>query len=176
MKCPFCDFRGDEMKKRIFYRDEDWFAILAAPGHNRGHVLLTAVRKTSDCPTEPSLEVFSGLPKALWKAIQAVKTVYQPKNVLLSSLRGSENHFHFHLVPLYEGEEKAWRNSQKDKEGYRNGHLMEFLGYLEKQGDERAKEERRKSGLSEEQQRTKIVASQKPEIEKLRLAAGYYSK
>jgi len=137
---------------------------------------LNAVRKTSNCPTEPSLEVFSGLPKALWNAIQAVKTVYQPKNVLLSSLRGSESHFHFHLVPLYEDEEKAWRNSQKNKEGYENGHLMEFLGYLEKQGNERAKEEERKSGLSEEQQRTKIVASQKPEIEKLRLAAGYYSR
>ncbi len=174
MKCSFCDFSSDEMKKRIFYRDEDWFAILAAPGHNKGHALLTVVRKTSNCPTEPSLEVFSGLPKALWKAIQAVKTVYQPKNVLLSSLRGSESHFH--LVPLHEDEEKGWRNLQKDKEGYRNGHLMEFLGYLEKQGDERAKEERRKSGFSEEQQRTKIIASQKPEIEKLRLAAGYYSR
>ena len=176
MKCPFCDSSSDEMKKRIFYRDEDWFAILAAPGHNKGHVLLSAVCKTSDCPTEPSLEVFRGLPKALSKAIQAVKTVYQPKNVLLSSLRGSESHFHFHLVPLYEDEERVWRNSQPYKEGYRDGRLMEFLGYLEKQGDERAKEERRKSGLSEEQQRTKIVASQKPEIEKLRLAAGYYSR
>lgn len=31
MTCPFCDFRSEEMKKRIFYRDENSFAILAAP-------------------------------------------------------------------------------------------------------------------------------------------------
>jgi len=44
MTCPFCDFRNEEMKKRIFYRDEDWFAILAAPYHNKGHAILAAVQ------------------------------------------------------------------------------------------------------------------------------------
>ena len=176
MTCPFCDFRSEEMTKRIFYRDENWFAILAAPYHNRGHAILAAVRKTYGCPTQPSSEVLNGLSKALWKAIEALKTVYQPKDVLLASLRGSEGHFHFHLVPLYEDAESAWRNSQKDRDRYKKGHLMEFLGYLEKQGDERAEAERRNSGLSEEQQRTKIVASQKPEVEKLRVASGYYGR
>ena len=176
MTCPFCDFRSEEMKKRIFYRDENWFAILAAPCHNKGHAILAAVRKTYKCPTQPSSQVLSGLSRALSKAIEALKTVYQPKDVLLASLRGSEAHFHFHLVPLYEYGERTWRNSQKNKEQYKNGHLMEFLGYLEKQANERAEAERSNRGLSEEQQRTNIVASQKPEIEKLRLASGYYGR
>jgi diadenosine tetraphosphate (Ap4A) HIT family hydrolase len=176
MTCPFCDFRSEEMKKRIFYRDENWFAILAAPCHNKGHAILAAVRKNYDCPTQPSSQVLQGLSRALSKAIEALKTVYQSKDVLLASLRGAESHFHFHLVPLHVDEERAWRNSQKDRQGYNNGHLMEFLGYMEKGANERAEAERRNSGLSEEQQRTKIVASQKPEIEKLRLASGYYGR
>jgi hypothetical protein len=71
---------------------------------------------------------------------------------------------------LYEDDESAWRNSQKEKERYKEGHLMEFLGHVEKQGDDRAEAERKESGLSEEQQRTRIVASQKSDIKKLRLA------
>jgi diadenosine tetraphosphate (Ap4A) HIT family hydrolase len=175
MACPFCDIDNDGMKKRIFYRDKNWFAILAAPSHNKGHAILAAVRRTCDCPTKPSLHVLNGLSTALSKTIAALKNVYQPKDILLASLRGSEGHFHFHLVPLYEDDERAWRNSKKDKERYKNGHLMEFLGHVEKQGDDRAEAERRKSGLSEEQQRTRIVVSQKSDIEKLRLVSGYYS-
>lgn len=174
MSCPFCDVNTQEMRKRIFYRDENWYAILAAPYHNKGHVLLLALHKTAGCPTQPSLEVLSGLPKALCKTIEAIKAVYQSKDVLLTSLRGSEGHFHFHLVPLYEDEEREWRSSQKDTERYRKGHLMEFLGQLEKRGDKRAREERREAGLSEPQHRTRIIELQKGEIEKLRLATSYY--
>lgn len=42
MRCPFCDFGGDEMRERIFYRDEYWYAILAAPYHNEGQKLRLA--------------------------------------------------------------------------------------------------------------------------------------
>jgi diadenosine tetraphosphate (Ap4A) HIT family hydrolase len=177
VKCPFCDFRGEAMRQRVFYRDENWYAILAAPRHNEGHSLLIALPKNPHCPTRPSEDTLTGLPKALSNVTEAIKAAYRPKDVLLASLRGSEGHFHFHLVPLYEKAENAWRSSHQGNEGYGKGHLMEFLGHLEKQGDERAATQRRENGLSEEQQRTKIVASQKPEIEELRLAAaGYYHR
>lgn len=176
MACPFCYVDSDSMKKRIFYRDKNWFAILAAPSHTKGHTILAAVRRNHDCPREPSLQVLNGLSTALAKTVEALKKVYQPKDILLASLRGSEGHFHFHLVPLWQDEERTWRESHTDRDRYQKGHLMEFLGYVEKQGDERAEAERRKSGLSEEQQRTRIVASQKPDIEKLRLASEYYSR
>lgn len=174
MKCPFCDFQGEAMRQRIFYHDENWYAILAAPCHNEGHSLLIALPKNSHCPTRLSEDTLMGLPKALSNVTEAIKAVYRPKDVLLASLRGSESHFHFHFVPLYEEAENAWRSSHKGKESYGKGHLMEFLGHLEKQGDERAVTQRRENGLSEEQQRAIIVGAQKPEIEKLRLAASYY--
>jgi len=176
--CPFCNIDTDGMKKSIFYRDKFWFAILAAPPHNKGHAILAAVRRSDDCPTEPSLDVLNGLPLALSKAIEALKNIYQPKDILLASLRGSERHYHFHLVPLYKDDERAWRNSQKKKrknkkKRYEEGHLMEFLGHVEKQGEDRAAAERKKSGLCVVQQRSKIVASQKSVIEKLRRVSGY---
>ena len=176
MACPFCDIDSDGMKKRIFYRDKNWFAILAAPSHTKGHAILAALRRSHDCPTEPSLQVLNGLSMALSKTLEALNNVYRSKDILLSSLRGSEGHLHFHMVPLWQDEERTWRDSHADRERYQKGHLMEFLGYLEKQGDERAEAERKKSGLSEEQQRTRIVASQKSDIEKLRLVSGYYSR
>jgi diadenosine tetraphosphate (Ap4A) HIT family hydrolase len=148
MSCPFCDVNTEEMRERIFYRDENWYSMLAAPCHNKGHSLLLALRRTDHCPTQPSMEVLSGLPKALCKTIEAIKAVYRPKDVLLTSLRGSEGHFHFHLVPLYEDEELRWRSSQNGMEHYKKGHLMEFLGHLEKRGDERARNERRETLLS----------------------------
>jgi len=176
MACPFCDIDSNGMKERIFYQDKNWFSVLAAPFHTKGHAILAAVPTAANCPQEPSLQVLNGLSTALAKTIEVLKKVYQPKDVLLASLRGSEKHFHFHLIPLYQDDEKIWRDSHADRERYQNGHLMEFLGYVEKQGDERAEVERQKSGLSKEQQRTRIVTSQKPDIEKLRLLSGYYSK
>lgn len=173
--CPFCNISNDIKKEKgIFYRNESWFAILAAPGHTKGHAILAAVRRSDDCQTEPSLDVLNGLPQALSKTIAALKSNYGTNNILLSSLRGSVPHYHFHLVPLHEHERTAWRNSQNDKEGYKDGHLMEFLGHLEKQSDDRGK----KSGLSEEQQRIEIVASQEysTAIEKLRLVSGYFAR
>ncbi len=167
--CPFCD--TEKMEKRIFYKDKgkNWFAILAAPPHNKGHTILAAIPRNNVCPTEPCSQVFRGLSTALSEVIGVLKKFYKPKDILLASLRGSEPHFHFHLVPLRKDEEKTWRIN----EGYETGQLMQFLGYLEKLGDKRAKGERISNGWCEEQQRTKIVASQRITIKKLRHLSGY---
>jgi diadenosine tetraphosphate (Ap4A) HIT family hydrolase len=160
------------MERRIFYRDKNWYAFLAAPFHTKGHTILAAIRKGSKCPKEPSEEVLGGLSIALVKTINLIKKCYQPKDVLLSSLRGSESHFHFHLVPLWEHEEKDWRDKQKCQEQYKKGHLMEFLGFLEKTISKKVETERKK-GSSEEEQRKKIIILLRPEVEKLRATAGF---
>jgi diadenosine tetraphosphate (Ap4A) HIT family hydrolase len=174
MGCPFCDWQSEEMKKRAFYRDKNWFAILAAPFHTRGHTILAAIPIGTGCPQEPSLPVLEGLSLALVKTIEALKTVYQPKDVLLTSLRGSEDRFHFHLMPLQKDEEEKWRNSHADPELHCKGHFMEFLGYLEERGDRLAETEREYRCWSKEEQRTNMIASQKDDIEKLRITSGYY--
>lgn len=172
MGCPFCDCQSEEMKRRIFYLDTNWFAILAAPYHTRGHTILAAVRGGTGCPREPSLQLLKGLSTALAKTIEALKIIYNPRDVLLASLRGSESHFHFHLIPLWKHEEEKWRSSRADYE-YCTGHLMEFLGHLEEQGDRQARYEREYRCWSEEQQRESMIASQGDDIKKLREASGY---
>src|SRR4030042_7020390 len=164
--CDFCDINDIWMERRIFYRDKNGYAILAAPFHTKGHTILAAIRKGSKCPKEPSEEVLGGLSTALVNTIKIIKKRYAPKDILLSSLRGSESHFHFHLVPLWESEEKDWRNKQKNREQYKDGHLMEFLGFLEKRANERDEIKRRKEGWSVKEQQKKIIISLGPEVEK----------
>ena len=172
MVCDFCNINDIWMERRIFYRDKNWYAFLAAPFHTKGHTILAAIRKDSKCPKEPSKEVLGGLSTALVNTIRIIKKCYNPKDILLSSLRGSESHFHFHLVPLWEHEEKDWRNKQKNRGKYKNGHLMEFLGFLEKRANRRDEIERRKKGWSEEEQRKKIIILLDSDNEKLRKSAG----
>jgi diadenosine tetraphosphate (Ap4A) HIT family hydrolase len=169
--CPFCNVNDIWMERRIFYRDKNWFAVLAAPFHTKGHTILAALSKDYKCPREFSEEVLAGLSTAIVKTIKIMKKCYIPKDILLSSLRGSESHFHFHLVPLWEHEEKEWRNTQKDRGQYKNGHLMEFLGYLEKRANERDEIQRRKRGLTVEEQRNEYIVSLDLEVEKLRTIA-----
>jgi diadenosine tetraphosphate (Ap4A) HIT family hydrolase len=159
------------MGRRIFYRDKNWFAVLAAPFHTKGHSILAALSKDYQCPKEFSEEVLVGLTTAIVKTIKIIKKCYTSKDVLLSSLRGSESHFHFHLVPLWEHEERKWRDKQKDREQYKNGHLMEFLGYLEKRANERDEIQKKKEGLTDEEHRNRIIVSLDSEVKKLRTMA-----
>lgn len=94
--------------------------------------------------------MLGGLSIALVRTINLVKKCYQPKDVLLSSVRGDISHYHFHLIPLYEDQEKKWR---KDRHQYERGHLMQFMGDLEKEANKQYEIERRREGLSEIEQR-----------------------
>jgi translation initiation factor IF-3 len=75
------------------------------------------------------------------------------------------------LIPLWTHEEDSWR---KDKGvGYKRGHLMEFLGHLEKQGDEKVEHELRTRQITTDELRREITEQLKDEVEELRKLAGY---
>src|SRR3990172_11968619 len=84
--CPFCNTNDVWMERRIFYRDKNWFAVLAAPFHTKGHTILAALSKHNKCPREFSEEVLAGLSTAIVKTIKIMKKCYAPKDILLSSL------------------------------------------------------------------------------------------
>ncbi len=170
-RCPFCNVNDAWMERRIFYRDENWFAVLAAPSHTAGHTILAALSKDYECPREFSEEVLGGLSTAIVKTIKIMKKCYISKDILLSSLRGSESHFHFHLVPLWEHEEREWRDKQKDRGRYKDGHLMEFLGWLEKRANERDEIRKKEEGLTDEEHRNRIIVTLDTEVKKLRTMA-----
>ncbi len=138
MACPFCD--PSSLDKRLFYCQEpdpvyySYFGFLAYPCHARGHVILAALPRSKKCPRQPETKILYRLGSALSEVMNVIKRHYGAKEILLSSLRGDLKHFHIHLVPLYKKEESEWRKVTD----YENGHLMEFLGSLERRGDHKA--------------------------------------
>jgi diadenosine tetraphosphate (Ap4A) HIT family hydrolase len=116
-----------------------------------------------------SEDVLFGMNSALPKAADVLKKEYNAKDVLVASLRSNTPHSHWHLIPLHENEEKSWRQ----KCGHDNGHLFEFLGELEKRGDERAKQERKEKQWDEEKQRFEITRKLRGEVDALRRLTDY---
>jgi diadenosine tetraphosphate (Ap4A) HIT family hydrolase len=171
MSCPFCNIDG--LRNRIFYENDKWFAFLAAPYNTRGHAIIAERPCGSVCP-RVDRRGWGDLPcfgATLGEVATTLMKHYGPKDILFSSLRGDVTHFHVHLVPLWADEEDSWRKGKGDS--YKTGHLMEFLGNLEKQADEVAERERRTRQITEDEQRREISETLKLQVEELRKVSGY---
>jgi len=172
-ECPFCG-RSGCLPDRIFYENDHWFAFVSAPPHAAGHTILAAQPCKGVCPQEMNKGILSGLDAALHEVIEAIQKCYDPapKDILLASLRGEIRHFHIHLVPLWPEDEQYWRRVT----GYKQHHLMEFLGSLEKRHNSLLLEREAKERKDEEAQRVESTRQMAPEIEKLRNITGYRPK
>ena len=171
MSCPFCDI--DSLQDRIFYANEKWFAFLAAPYHAKGHAIIAERPCGSVCPRvdRRGWGDFHCFGATLGEVATTLTRHYDPKDILFNSLRGDVRHFHVHLIPLWAEKEDAWRRSKGDH--YQRGHLMEFLGNLEREGAEAAELDRTTRHITEDQQRQEITKALQPEVEKLRNLTGY---
>jgi len=130
-ECPFCE-RNELLNSLIFYESKyksnnRWFAFLDSLPLTEGHTILALKKRRNKCPNKLTPEVFEGLENALKNVTRKLKKVYKTEDILFASLRGKTPHFHFHLIPLHKKDEKKWR----EKTLYEEGHLFEFLGYLE---------------------------------------------
>jgi len=162
--CPFCDLKG--LKPRTFYDENNWIGFLAAPYHTEGHTILAARPKNKDsCLTELDDNHWKGLGISIKKVSKAIMECYKPKDVLFASLRGDSKHFHLHLIPLEKKREKSWRKEKL----YGKGHLFEFLGDLEKDGDTKALRERIQQGWDEDKQRKVITKKLKSKVKQLKI-------
>lgn len=172
MQCSFCD-RPANLQDRIFYESKElsWFAFLNAPPHTRGHAIVAAIGQKEKCPQEFNPQILYGLGTALCDVVQAIRECYTPhiKDVLFSSLRGDVKHFHLHLLPLWPEEEKRWR----EVTGYRDSHLMEFMGSLEKKHDFLLLEREARAAESEATQRLESTEELSGDIQALRRITGY---
>jgi diadenosine tetraphosphate (Ap4A) HIT family hydrolase len=171
--CDFC-LRSGCLPDRVFYETVSWFAFVSAPPHAKGHTILAAQPQEGRCPQEIDKDVLSGLAAALYEVTEAIRKCYDPspKDILLASLRGDITHFHMHLVPLWPEDELSWRRVT----GYKKGHLMEFLGSLEKRHNFLLLECEAKEGKNEETQRSINTRQMALEIQKLRQITGYRPK
>jgi diadenosine tetraphosphate (Ap4A) HIT family hydrolase len=172
-RCDFC-LRSGCLPDRVFYETVWWFAFVSAPPHAKGHTILAAQPLEGKCPREIKKDILFGFEAALQEVTEAIGKCYDPapKDILLASLRGDITHFHFHLVPLWPEDEQCWRKVT----GYKNGHLMEFLGSLEKRHNFLLLECEAKKGKDEETRRKESTLQMTTEIQKLRDITGYHPK
>jgi diadenosine tetraphosphate (Ap4A) HIT family hydrolase len=164
--CPFCDRK--KLEPRVFY-EKDWCAFLAAPYHTKGHAILAARTLDKNCPTGLGQPILKSLGNDLARVADVLQKHYKPKDILVASVRGDIPHTHFHLIPLWPHEERKWRMQHV----YEKGHLLEFLGMLERAGDSLAMNERIAFRWSEEEQRKDIVKRLRFDISALRKITGY---
>ena len=171
MGCDFCNI--DCLRDRIFYENEKWLAFLAAPNNTRGHAIIAERPCGSVCPRVDQrgwggLHCFGA---TLGEVATALMKHCRPKDILFSSLRGDIAHFHVHLIPLWANDEDSWRKGKGD--GYIRGHLMEFLGNLEKKADEEVEHKLRTRQITIEELRREITEELRLEVDELRKLTGY---
>jgi diadenosine tetraphosphate (Ap4A) HIT family hydrolase len=166
--CVFCDW-DENLRSRVVFDRPGWFGFLAAPFHTAGHTILAAKKVNGRCPQGFSEPIFAPLGEAMAELAAILKVRYAAKDVLIGSVRGDKPHFHFHLLPFQHAEEAAWRMQRL----YERGHLLEFMGYLEQQGDERAMRQRIAAGQSDEGYRDSLANGLQREVAELRSLTGY---
>ena len=170
MDCAFC--QRDKLECHVFYDDTRWFAFLAAPYHTRGHAILAACKQDGmSCPEGLRWEIFAGFDSALATVARVLQEHYRPKDILFASMRGDITHTHCHLIPRWQAGEASWR--RKHPSYGKKGHLLEFVGFLEKTGDAKAEAERNDKKLTTEAQRMAIVNTLKLDVDALRQLTCY---
>lgn len=115
------------------------------------------------CPRTLLREHLQGIDRALSDVLEAIRSHYRPKDVLAASLRGKEAHVHWHLIPLWELQEREWRL----RERHESGHLFEFLADADRVAQSKALDERINHGWTEEEQRHRFTVVHQADIEAL---------
>jgi diadenosine tetraphosphate (Ap4A) HIT family hydrolase len=169
MDCPFCQ---KHMLERIFLQRDGWFAFLDANGMLPGHTILAREPPPGSCPQELTTENLAGVDRALPHVVAALKQAYEAYDVLVSSLRGTVKHVHFHLIPLTHAAERQWRTETP----WEKGHLHEFLGHQEREGSLRNQLERIQEGWDEKRQMVEHTKRLQSEVASLRRIVGGWGR
>ena len=173
MECPFCDIT--KVEKRVFFIGKEWYAFLAAPFHAPGHTILAArinicPTRTDYCPRSFHEVPWQSLGEQLKRVSECLTSYYKSDDILYSSVRGDIKHFHFHLIPFWNDDANEWRL----KMGYgEKGHLLEYIGNLEREGDKFANQECKLYKISKEKQREEIEKRLSGDVEELREIMEY---
>ena len=164
MSCPFCKKNFNNIKERIFFDAEGWVAFLDSNPILSGHTILA--RKLICDPVLDSITVknLAGFDQILPKVVETLKEAYKVNDVLVTSLRGTIKHMHFHLIPLTVSAQRTWRKETL----WEKGHLHELLGYYEKKSYIENRQERVENSWTEGDQRIEHTKKLMPEVVKLR--------
>jgi diadenosine tetraphosphate (Ap4A) HIT family hydrolase len=110
--CVMCRLASPQHQAEWLAENEHGFVVLDAYGSTRGHVLVIAkhhVERTS----ELSASAFGGLQQLVWQANIALENAFAPLRIYTATLGAAKPlpmsfpHWHSHVVPVYEEDERA---------------------------------------------------------------------
>jgi Diadenosine tetraphosphate (Ap4A) hydrolase and other HIT family hydrolases len=106
-ECVFCDIIDGSIPGNVVYETEDVVAFLDANPVSRGHTLVVPKRHVEDIHDASGMEF---LMDALVKVSDAVEEAFDPEGINIAQNNGESAgqevfHLHFHVTPIYEGDE-----------------------------------------------------------------------
>jgi len=147
--CPFCPPKVEELKGRVYYDSDEWFAFLDKTPLATGHTTLARrVSAGHGCPVGLTSGHLAGHDQALSDVVGILRQHYEhrdkrPEDFLFASLRQTERHMHTHIVPLWADEVAVWRARARVK----TGGMFRFLGWLEAKAKRASRDSERQEAL-----------------------------
>ena len=128
--CIFCKIVEGEVPSHKVYEDENVYAFLDAEPVSKGHTLVIPKEHTDDIHGAEEME-YMWTP--LVRVSDAVKEAFSAEGVNIAQNNGSKAgqevfHLHFHITPIYEGNELDITYNRK---GLENGEeVAEEIGSI----------------------------------------------
>lgn len=116
--CIFCKIVDGEVPSYKVYEDEEVVAFLDAEPVSKGHTLVIPKEHVDDIHGAEKMEYMW---KPLVKVSNAVKEAFDAEGVNIAQNNGSKAgqevfHLHFHVTPIYEGNELDITYNRSDLE------------------------------------------------------------
>lgn len=129
--CVFCKIIEGEIPSHRVYEDENVVAFLDANPVSKGHTLVVPKEHVETIDEASDMEYMWN---ALVKVSNAVKDAFQPEGLNVTQnngeLAGQEvMHLHFHVTPVYTGDEVELNYSREELENGRkvSGKIAEKI-------------------------------------------------
>jgi histidine triad (HIT) family protein len=111
-RCVMCALATRTSAKHVIHEDRVCRVVLDALGNRPGH-LLVIPKRHAESFTSLSLAEYQSLQTSVFYAARAVEATLRPRRVFVASTGASDElpmsfpHFHVHVIPVYESDERA---------------------------------------------------------------------
>ncbi len=113
IECIFCEIASGKLDSNIIYEDNDVLAFLDIDPINNGHILVVPRAHKLDID-EISEDELIKIMKIVNKMVILIKDTYNIDGYSIVQNGGEFNdigHFHFHIVPRFNGDGFEWKSN-----------------------------------------------------------------
>ena len=97
--CFLCGSNKDDVLE--IYRDKNHLVVLDKYPPTKGYTLVALKKHKSDI-SELTEKEYVELNKLVYRTSKAIRKAFKPKRIVLLQSGIFNNHFHFHIIPMYE--------------------------------------------------------------------------